>query len=162
MSALCFFLLFLLLMEGVRVACEEVFSCNYKTTEGVCVYECEEVHTLIEGFAPGCCFLSLGNEEYLSSISYAKFTQDSPQWAQQIGFVVWKQLLMAVHYETKPVNLTFRIHHQQSWIFPSSVVIELKKLGCFNRGIIPWWNSEGMCGVPDWQWNDNGCSGHGN
>lgn len=40
---------------------------------------CVEVHTLVEGFAPGCCFISLGNEEYLSSISYAKFTQDSHQ-----------------------------------------------------------------------------------
>lgn len=59
------------------MACEEVLPCNYKTTEGLCVRE--EVHALIEGFAPGCWFLSLGNEEYLSSISYAKFTQDSPQ-----------------------------------------------------------------------------------
>ncbi len=32
-------------MEEVSVACEDVFPCNYKTTEGVCVRE--EVHTLV-------------------------------------------------------------------------------------------------------------------
>ncbi len=42
-------------MEVVSEACEKVFPCNYKTTEGVCVCVCvcvcacvrEEVHILV-------------------------------------------------------------------------------------------------------------------
>jgi len=62
------------------VACKDVFPCNYKTTDSVCA----KVHALEEGFAPGCCFIVLGNEEYLSSISYSMFIQDPHHQAQQI------------------------------------------------------------------------------